>query len=274
MKTFAKNIIKSALTKKGNYPRQYVDILEITTDALRHEIHLAEQFYQSHKSDDPYKYIHLIKEFTDEVAKRQEDYESELYLPCHTGLYLLMRYKKPRYSLETGVERGGSTFALLKGLYENHYGDLYSYDISNSTRFMMEQQKEWQKNKDEKTEFKKERVFIPIAPLVPVWLRTNWHFVVGDSLKNVPKTLKELGKIQFFCAGHTHTYDVQKAETDNVWNSLEKEGILVIARSDFEDDKCFKELIKTQKIPPENYVECKESKHSLKFNYMIIIKSS
>lgn len=259
------------MTKKDHYPEVYVQILEDTTDELRYQIRLAEVFYQSNSSDNPQEYIKLIKTYTDEVAKDQETIDGvELYLPFHIGLYLLTRYSQPNVVFETGVERGGSTLSILIGLYKNKYGKLHSFDISNSTRFVYKNE-EWQKGKDAKST-KDENVFVPIGTLVPTWLKNRWKFIVGSSIKNVPRELKQITALNFFVAGHSHTYEIQKAETENIWDSLESGGILVIDRSDWEDNKWFNELVHKQGIEPENYVICKESKYSLKFNYVIVIK--
>ena len=273
MKQFAKNIIKSLKTKKaGEFPDEYVKILETTTEILRREFRLAEQFYLHHPTKSPQNTLQLIKEHTDEVAKRQTAYNSvELYLPFHVGLYLIMRYYRPNINMETGVERGGSTLSILKGLYENHSGKLYSFDISNTTRFAWKNE-EWQNEGRFGNMVNSERLWLPIATLVPDWLKNRWEFTVGSSLTNVPKKLKKIKSLDFFCAGHSHTYKVQKAEIDNVWDYLKSGGIVVIDRSDYENDKYFHELVEKYNIPAENYVMCKEAKHHLKFNYVIIIK--
>ncbi len=286
MKNFLKNIVKNRMTIKDGqkYPFDYVNILEQTTDILRYEIIKAETFYQSNiKQNDAKDYIRFIQQYTDDVAKRQELHEGiELYLPAHMGLYLLMRFQKPKLALETGVERGGSTLALLKGLYANTQlltpcdgcmpSKLYSYDISNSTRFLFAEQ-EWEKGKEAKIQRKNvKRVYVPIGTLVPDWLKPNWNLVIGDSIKKVPQTLKEVGTIDFFCAGYGHTYDIQKADIGNIWDALKSGGILVIDRSDWEDNKFFDELCHKKNIPNENWIMCKESKFSLKFNYIIVIK--
>lgn len=273
MKQIVKNIFKSLKTKKaGEFPEEYAKLLERTTEILRDEFKQAERFYMYNPTESPQQTLTLIKKHTDEVAKRQTAYKGiELYLPFHTGLYLLMRYFRPQIAMETGVERGGSTLSLLKGMYENNEGTLYSYDISNTTRFVWSDE-DWQNEGRFGNMVNSKRIWLPIATLVPDWLKNRWVFAVGSSLKNVPKTLKKVKKISFFCAGHSHTYKIQKAETDNVWDSLEKGGILVIDRSDYEQDKCFHELIEKHNIPSDNYVLCKEAKFDLKFNYAIIIK--
>lgn len=285
MKNFIKNIVKSTRTIKGDYPKEYVHMLEETTDALRIEISKAEDFYRTHmnKVDFPHKpekYLPLIRDYTDNLAREQENYHGvELYLPFHIGLYLLMRFQKPKIAFETGVERGGSTLALLKGLYENTQlktpcdgcepGKLYSFDISNSTRFIRAKS-EWEQGKEAKHQIE-DKTFVPIGTLIPKWLKNQWNFIVGSSLKNVPKTLKKTGSISFFCAGHSHTYEIQKEEIENVWDHIVSGGIIVIDRSDWEDDKYLKELVKEKDLH-NNFVVCKESKHSLKFNYIILVK--
>ena len=289
MHSIIKNIGKSILrvtNSEGKYPPEYMNILEQTTDALRYEFVNAEKFYRYHQNKvnfphEPKQYIQLIKEYTDKISKEQEQYFGiELYLPFHIGLYLLMRFQKPTIALETGVERGGSTLALLKGLYANTQlltpcdgcmpSKLYSYDISNSTRFLFAEQ-EWEKGKEAKIQRKNvKRIYVPIGTLVPEWLKSNWNLIIGDSIKKVPQTLKKVGVIDFFVAGYGHTYDIQKAEVGNIWDSLKSGGILVIDRSDWEGDKYFNEMLSTKDIA--HFVVCKESKYSLKFNYVIIIK--
>ncbi len=174
----------------------------------------------------------------------------EPYLPYHSALYMLARYFKPKFTVETGVERGASTYVLLKAIERNQKGKLYSIDILSNfyhTRF-------------------------PIATIVPQEMKQDWVFIVGDSREVLPKLFQQIGKekVGMFIAGSDHHFDNQMNEIRVGWENLEDGGVLVVDRPDYEGYRALNAL-----LLDSNYKDLaimKESKHSLPYDFAIVVK--
>ena len=98
---------------------------------LNDGMHDADLYLDRHAGTNMVEFLKSSKRFMEDVAERQDkehDEEMDLYLPIHTMLYMLGRKIKPEKVVETGVEKGGSTYMLLKSLHANGMGHLWSID--------------------------------------------------------------------------------------------------------------------------------------------------
>ncbi len=174
-----------------------------------------------------------------------------LYLPYHTTLYMLARWLKPKSIVETGVERGASTYVLLKAIERNQQGKLYSIDVLDHffhTRF-------------------------PIATIVPKEMRReNWVFIQGYSGEILPKLFQQLENEScgMFVAGSDHHYDNQLNEIRQGWENLENGGVLVVDRPDYEGYKALNSFLLESNY--RDLVIMKESNYSLPYDFAIVVK--
>jgi len=153
-----------------------------------------------------------------------------LYLPYHMCLYLLCRILKPNLLVETGVERGSSTFVILKALQTNGYGKLVSVELAKCVRVapgcsvpMALVVHEGEKNKDISLD--------------------NWSLHFNNSLDMLPKLKDEhRGKVDIFVHGSDHSYEVQKAELAIADELLPKNGIIIVDRPDYNNFKAVNEM--------------------------------
>jgi hypothetical protein len=127
-------------------------------------------------------------------------------------LYLLTRQLKPKVIVETGVERGTSTYSFLRAIRDNGLGELHSVDIRPGIN---------------------KRLGL-LAPVVPRALKKKWHYHEGNSKEVLPILLEELGSIDLFMHGSDHSYEVQGFEVRLAWNYLSEPRTCVIDRPDYE----------------------------------------
>ncbi len=215
----------SQLAKRHFLPNQsikeYYETVTMTRKALLDKILWAETFI----NDLDLEKLHF---YVQEIAK-SVDPNLNLYLPYHTYLYLLCRILKPNLVVETGVERGSSTFVILKALQTNGYGKLTSVELAKrvyiAPRFSVPMAlviREAEKNKDISLE--------------------NWDLHFGNSLEVLPKLQDEHhGKVDIFVHGSDHCYEVQKAELMVADELVPRNGFIVVDRPDYNGFKAVKE---------------------------------
>jgi predicted O-methyltransferase YrrM len=133
-------------------------------------------------------------------------------------LYYLVRARRPRICVETGVFDGVSSAVILKALRDNGAGRLHSIDqparqpVPAST----------------------DRMHFSTLPsgcepgwLIPDNLRERWRLRVGPSQEVLPLCLEELGAIDFFLHDSLHTRAHMLWEYTTAWPALAAGGLLV-----------------------------------------------
>ena len=116
------------------------------------------------------------------------------------SLYVVVRARKPKIIIETGVASGKSTAIILLALEHNKKGRLISIDLPNPKGKVLED--------GAKTSTYKYKT----GWLVPQYLRKRWNLKIGDSVKVLPKVIKNLKKIDIFFHDSLHTYSHVKKE--------------------------------------------------------------
>jgi len=192
--------VKPKMTPEArNYLDNFSRVLDSTLSS-------CDQLFEYNK-DKPMK--EFIKAISPTITKISiEQTQDLMYLPFHTMLYLITKKLKPNIALETGVQVGGSTHSILKAMLENNKGILHSVDIGKFLAY----------NK---------KYVAPIAPLVTTDENAHWKFILGNSQKTLPDLVDRIGIIDLFCAGHTHTYKVQKHEGELCWSLIRNGGLFV-----------------------------------------------
>jgi hypothetical protein len=138
--------------------------------------------------------------------------DHQMFLPLDAFIYDLVRSRKPRIIVETGVERGATTYAFLRALEKNGSGELHSVDLKPEIH---------------------SRLRLPVAPVVPRSLRANWHYYEGDSRVILPKLFEQLGSVDLFMHGSEHGYEVQSFEVVTAWPYIKEPKVCIVDRPDF-----------------------------------------
>jgi len=153
-----------------------------------------------------------------------------LFLPYHISLYVLCRISKPTLVVETGVERGSSTYVILKALQTNGNGRLVSVELRENVPLGR-------------------TTTLPLALVVREGERNkdisldNWTLRLGNSLEALPKLKDEYcGKVNIFVHGSDHGYEVQKAELAIAEGLVPKNGIVIVDRPDYNNFKAVNEM--------------------------------
>jgi predicted O-methyltransferase YrrM len=134
-------------------------------------------------------------------------------------LYLVVRFAKPRLSVETGVFDGVSSAVILQALADNGGGELISIDLpavetiagsthqmGNTTTLPPGQQPGW---------------------IIPDFLREQHRLLLGDSKELLPRVFEEHPEIDLFLHDSLHTYQHQLFEYQSAWPRLKEGGLLL-----------------------------------------------
>jgi predicted O-methyltransferase YrrM len=126
--------------------------------------------------------------------------------------YALVRIIKPRLVVETGVNRGLSSAAILTAMERNQIGELYSIDLPTETRLT------------DGTIYKNTT---EIGKLVPQEIRRRWHLILGDAKTELPKLLDEIKTIDIFLHDSLHTEEHMMWEFQTAWPYIRDGGLLL-----------------------------------------------
>jgi len=155
------------------------------------------------------EYLNEIIPFVNQISERIRN--PVHYFPIQVMIYFITRKLQPEIAVETGIEKGGSTAMILEAMQENEKGRLYSIDIEKYYKY-------------------NSKYVSPIAPLVRNELKDRWSFICGDAQKETEKLL--CADVDFFLAGQSHTYEIQRQEGEFAWKHLANGGIFILDRPD------------------------------------------
>lgn len=156
-------------------------------------------------------------------------------------LYILVRLKRPKFILETGVFYGGNTVFLLKGLQDNGEGRLISVDLPDSHIRRDKKQERHPGVGD--SEFYRED--LRSGFLVPPALEANWELAIGDSLSEIPSR-REI--FDMYVHDSDHSYAFLKSEMAAALPKLAADGVAVV--DDIDWSNAFYEACVVRKLHP------------------------
>jgi predicted O-methyltransferase YrrM len=135
------------------------------------------------------------------------------------SIYWLTRAVRPRAIVETGVEKGLTSYFWLRGLADNEFGTLYSIDLPTvgSTERV---------NADGRVDRSHVETEARTGALVPPSLRKRWELTLGDATVELPALLARLGSIDIFFHDSDHSYGHQLWEYRTAWPVLREGGYL------------------------------------------------
>lgn len=142
--------------------------------------------------------------------------------PWHDGtaelatlVHALVRLRRPRSVVETGVARGVTSAAILDALRGNAHGHLWSLDLPGLGKGYREQ----------------------VGASVPAELRDRWTLAFGPSAVALPRLLAQARPVDLFVHDSAHTYGNMRFEFEKAARSLAPDGLIV------SDDVCNDSLI-------------------------------
>ena len=137
-------------------------------------------------------------------------------------IYVLIRFFKPKYTLETGVYYGGNTTFALKAIDKNLSGKLISIDYPDS-----QIRSELQSNKRHKLVGDSELYNKKLKPgfMTPEYLRKNWEFIEGDSLEIIPNLKYEF---DLYIHDSDHSMNFLTSELREASKKLKNNSIILV----------------------------------------------
>jgi predicted O-methyltransferase YrrM len=151
-------------------------------------------------------------------------------------LYALIRKRRPRALVETGVCNGVSTAVMLMALELNGRGQLHSVDLPEHTDTDYPSDAFWEGKKGAAVPKGK-------APgwVVPGSLRTRWELTIGRSQDVLPGVLRRVGDIDFFLHDSEHSYECMSFELSAAHAHMHPGGVL--AADDTRWNSAFAEFV-------------------------------
>ncbi len=210
--------------------KDYRDTIRVTKSWLLNEIGTVEKHIDSFMDNTLFNDV----AYADSVANDEKVVEAsekwQLYLPYHTTLYVLCRFLKPDIVVETGVERGSSTYVILKAMDKNGKGVLHSVELCKEISLP-------------------KNVKIPLAMMLENedGLKKRWVLYIGNSLEVLPE-LKFDGKIDLFVSGSDHSFNVQSFELGWGKSNTREGGVIVCDRSDYNNYRALNEVFPLSSI--------------------------
>jgi methyltransferase family protein len=128
--------------------------------------------------------------------------------------YWVVRTLRPARVVESGVANGVSSRAILLALQHNGWGELHSFDLTES-----------------------------VGSLVDQAVRARWKLhvaPVGGRARSFRKELSEIGPIDLFLHDSEHTYRWQMMEFKAAWRALRPLGVL--ASDDIDSSFAFQDF--------------------------------
>jgi len=156
-------------------------------------------------------------------------------------IYIAIRKTRPKIVLETGLAGGGSSAFILQALEDNGGGKLYSIDLPGNDavvypkigkNFNIHVPEGWQP-----------------GWLIPSWLQKRHEKIFGNSLNELPKLLKRIGKIDAFLHDSLHTDEHVTMEFSEVFEYLNKGSVLFCDDVNEEWSTAFEKFCQNKKIP-------------------------
>lgn len=134
---------------------------------------------------------------------------------------------KPDTVVETGVAYGASSAMILEAMEINEKGRLYSIDLPTirKEKNLMHYYIKNYKLKDDDITAVTERK--PTGWFIPKHLHYRWELILGNSLIEIPKLLKNLKYIDIFHHDSLHLYEHMIKEFNFVWPKIKRAGYIM-----------------------------------------------
>ncbi len=206
------------------------------TQRRRHSSRFNEYTSYAHSAKEVLSYLgHPELDPADNVLEELKALQSDTGTPAGRAIksfmpedvaqlcYGIVRLTKPSAIIETGVQRGNTSFYMLKALQMNKKGNLYSI------------------------EFPVPGTENSVGELVPQSLKDRWSLIFGIGLEEMGKLRQKIPEIDLFLHDSDHTYKNQIAEYRFALSWLKRGGVLI---SDDVDNNAFIEACEEFGVEP------------------------
>ncbi|MDE1822375.1 MAG: class I SAM-dependent methyltransferase [Euryarchaeota archaeon] len=147
-------------------------------------------------------------------ALREVSHQLTWNRPNDAWLYAIVRAMRPRLVVETGVDQGNSSSAILRALDRNETGRLVSIDRPFDTPL----------NGDGRVDLSGRG---RVGAEVPPGLRRRWTLIAGDAKAHLERVLKSEGPVDIFFHDSDHSYNHQSWEYEMAWPYIRPGGLLL-----------------------------------------------
>ena len=147
-------------------------------------------------------------------------YEFSVY---RNFIYSLIRNRKPKVIVETGVLHGLTSAWILKALRDNNHGQLISIDLPRRDWVDYFGNKPFGPGGDAEFEIKEQKP----GWIIPENLLNNWSLFLGPSSKHLEKIANENKEIELFIHDSDHSYEVMKFECDLIQKNFNNIDIII-----------------------------------------------
>ncbi|OWP55873.1 MAG: hypothetical protein B2I17_07695 [Thermoplasmatales archaeon B_DKE] len=129
-------------------------------------------------------------------------------------IYAVVKLKRPKLVVETGVGPGTTTTAILSAM-RGTKGILVSFDLG--------------------VKYGEEKVAVPVGWVIPEDLKSGWKLVIGDSRVTLEKTMRDYGEINIFFHDSEHEYDHVMFELNTAKKYAGKKPLFIVDNYDWTD---------------------------------------
>ncbi len=211
-----KNLIKMGLGIILNNPSLIPKLLTLDFDNIycsywKLKLKKAKKMYEEFENSEK-DIFSVINSINQTILNEKYSRHEAFFIP----IYFMIRIKKPRIIVETGVHRGVSSLFILQALEDNNEGNLFSIDLPLA-------EYEVKEGIHTASNLVKEKVGICVSNN----LKKRWNLILGDSKKELPNVLKDKENIDFFLHDSQHTFEHMIWEYETIWPKLIKNGLLV-----------------------------------------------
>ena len=201
-----------------NKKKKVKEILE----TIHNELNLNNYLHNLDNDDD------FLKNINYKISKnnifKKRNFESIYELSVYRNfIYSLIRNRKPKIILETGVLHGLTSAWILKAIKDNGYGSLISIDLPRRDWFEHFGKKPFGPGGDAEFEIEEQKP----GWIIPDNLHESWSLHLGPSSKYLEKIIKNNTEIELFIHDSDHSYEVMKFECDLVQNHLNNIDIII-----------------------------------------------
>ncbi len=136
-------------------------------------------------------------------------------------LYEIIKIKKPRNIIETGVAYGWSSYAILLAINHNKFGKLISIDLPYP---LINEKKN-------------------IGVIVPKNLKKKWTLIFDRDFSGIKKALKKFNyKVDLFHYDSDKNYEPKLKNLQLIWNYISNNGVIIC--DDINDNYAFFDFVK------------------------------
>ncbi len=163
------------------------------------------------------------------------------------ALYLLVRRLRPNLVVETGVQHGRSSLAILRALHENGHGGLTSIDVPRLEIGQFNEDGRWDDAHVDR--------WGDTGREVPAYLRARWHLMLEQHPADAHGLLRGIAAnivpIDLFVHDSEHSYATMMEEFTTAWPAIAPGGVLYA--DDIDWNGAFRDFASLHALPRHEF---------------------